>query len=267
MQSVKMFGLADDETDVRELAVPCYVIEHPRGRMLWDGGLPSALASTPGWQQDGAGGAIRLDRTLPQQLAAMDLGMDAFDYVAFSHMHFDHVGVANELGGGTLLIQRAEHDAAFGSGTAAPDSTRSYTRGCARRARRSWTAITTSSATVSSASSRRLDTRPAVRSCSCAWARRGRSCFLATCIISPSAANGSACRRSTRTLTRPPRACGAWRASSRKRRRPYGLSTSWRTSRGRSTRPSTTGKASRRSTDQRANAGGQLHYCISFCSA
>lgn len=120
LQSVKMFGLADDETDVRELAVPCYVIEHPRGRMLWDGGLPSAIATTPGWQQDGGGGATRLDRTLPQQLAAMDLGMDAFDYVAFSHMHFDHVGVANELRGGTLLIQRAEHDATFGGGTASP---------------------------------------------------------------------------------------------------------------------------------------------------
>jgi N-acyl homoserine lactone hydrolase len=120
LKSVTMFGLADDETDVRELAVPCYLIEHPRGRLLWDGGLPSALASTPGWQSDGLGGAIRLDRTLPQQLAAMNLGMDAFDYVAFSHMHFDHVGVANELRGGTLLIQRAEHDAAFADSAAAP---------------------------------------------------------------------------------------------------------------------------------------------------
>jgi N-acyl homoserine lactone hydrolase len=115
-----MFGLEDDDTDVRELAVPCYVVEHPRGRMLWDGGLPSSLASTPGWQQDALGGAVRLDRTLAQQLAAMNLGMDAFDYVAFSHMHFDHVGVANEVRGATLLIQRAEHDAAFAEGAATP---------------------------------------------------------------------------------------------------------------------------------------------------
>jgi len=118
--SVQMFGLADDDTEVRELAVPCYVVEHPRGRLLWDGGLPSALASTPGWQADGVGGAVRLDRTLAEQLATLKLGMDAFDYVAFSHMHFDHVGVANELRGGTLLIQRAEHDAALAETPAAP---------------------------------------------------------------------------------------------------------------------------------------------------
>jgi N-acyl homoserine lactone hydrolase len=120
LPSVKMFGLEDDDTDVRELAVPCYVVEHPRGRMLWDGGLPSSLASTPGWQQDALGGAVRLDRTLAQQLAAMNLSMDAFDYVAFSHMHFDHVGVANEVRGATLLIQRAEHDAAFAEGAPTP---------------------------------------------------------------------------------------------------------------------------------------------------
>jgi glyoxylase-like metal-dependent hydrolase (beta-lactamase superfamily II) len=120
LDSVRMFGLADEDTDVRELSVPCYVIEHPDGRLLWDGGLPSSLASTPGWQRDGVGGAIRLDRPLAEQLAALNLGMDAFDYVAFSHMHFDHVGVANELRGGTLLIQRAEHDAAFAAGATAP---------------------------------------------------------------------------------------------------------------------------------------------------
>ena len=105
---------------MRELAVPCYVIEHPRGRMLWDGGLPSALASTPGWQGDGGGGAVRLNQTLAQQLGALNLDLGAFDVVAFSHMHFDHVGIANEVGGGTLLIQRAEHDAAFADGAAAP---------------------------------------------------------------------------------------------------------------------------------------------------
>ncbi len=106
------FGLTSEETDVRELIVPCYVVEHERGRLLWDGGLPLATAETEGWQ--GADGKqLRLDRRLGDQLADIDLDFTAFDYVAFSHMHYDHVGVANEVEGATLLIQQAEYEAAF----------------------------------------------------------------------------------------------------------------------------------------------------------
>ncbi|MGH7563795.1 MAG: N-acyl homoserine lactonase family protein [Gemmatimonadota bacterium] len=117
--SVAAFGIQDDETDVRELIVPCYVIEHEKGRLLWNAGLPPALAETEGWQeQDGA--RARLDRTLPEQLADMDLGMDDFDYAAFSHMHFDHVGAANELEGAIVIMQKAEHDAAFADSVTVP---------------------------------------------------------------------------------------------------------------------------------------------------
>jgi len=111
LESVEDFSIANDETAVRDLAVPCYVIEHAKGRLLWDGGLPSATAAAEGWQGDGM--LLRLDRTFAEQLADVDLNMGSFDYMAFSHMHFDHVGVANEVQGAQLLIQQAEYDAAF----------------------------------------------------------------------------------------------------------------------------------------------------------
>ena len=57
------FSIEAHETDVRELIVPCYVVEHPAGRMLWDGGLPSSTAEADGWD-----GNTRLDRTLAEQL-------------------------------------------------------------------------------------------------------------------------------------------------------------------------------------------------------
>jgi N-acyl homoserine lactone hydrolase len=113
VDTVQPFGIDDDETDVRELAVPCYVIEHPRGRLLWDAGLPSSLAAGDGWQALDDGEQVRFERPLADQLAELGLDMNSFDYVAFSHMHFDHVGAANEIEHGTLIIQRAEHDAAF----------------------------------------------------------------------------------------------------------------------------------------------------------
>lgn len=110
---VSPFGLSGEETDIRELAAPCYMIEHSRGRLLWDGGLVSSLADTPGWQGEG-NMTSRLEHTLAEQLAKLNLNLSSFDYVAFSHSHFDHVGIANELQGATVIMQRAEAEAAFG---------------------------------------------------------------------------------------------------------------------------------------------------------
>ena len=108
--TIANFGVEDDETDVREMIVPCYIVDHPDGRMLWDGGLPSSVAEADGWQDN-----QRLDTPLGEQLAELDLGFDlgSLDYVAFSHMHFDHIGVANEVEGATWLVQQAEFDAMF----------------------------------------------------------------------------------------------------------------------------------------------------------
>ena len=106
------YGITSADTEVRETIAPCYVIEHERGRLLWDGGLASATADVEGWH-DGGGWQMRLDRTLGEQLAAIGLDYTSFDYMAFSHMHLDHVGVANEIEGAKLLIQQTEYDAAF----------------------------------------------------------------------------------------------------------------------------------------------------------
>ena len=116
-ESLAGFGIGDDETDVREGIVPCYIVDHPEGRMLWDGGLPSAVAEADGWLDN-----ARLDKPLAQQLAQLDLGFDlgSLDYVAFSHMHFDHTGVANEVEGATWLVQQAEYDAMFADPVTVP---------------------------------------------------------------------------------------------------------------------------------------------------
>ena len=51
---VSAFGISNSETDVRELFVPCYLISHPEGKLLWDAGLPLAMAGQPA-QQDESG--------------------------------------------------------------------------------------------------------------------------------------------------------------------------------------------------------------------
>ena len=112
------FGIADHETDVRHGPFPCYMVEHPRGRLLWDGGIAAQLP--PGWQEDPYGNWVRLDRTLPEQLADLGLTLDSLDYIVFSHLHSDHVGIANELRSGTFIIQQAEYDAAFADQVTVP---------------------------------------------------------------------------------------------------------------------------------------------------
>lgn len=113
-ESIEAFDIRDSETEVRDLVVPCYVIEHEKGRLLWDGGLPSEVAAVP----DGisvAGMTMLLNHTFADQISDMGLTMSSFDYVTFSHMHFDHVGVANEIEGATLITQEREYEAAFSS--------------------------------------------------------------------------------------------------------------------------------------------------------
>lgn len=112
--SVAPFGLTDAETTVRELTVPCYLIDHPKGKLLWDAGLPAAMAgnSTP-IPMPGGGGTVTYARSLLDQLSDLGLRPEDIDKVAFSHMHFDHTGSANFFTASQLLIQQTEFTAAF----------------------------------------------------------------------------------------------------------------------------------------------------------
>ncbi len=118
--SIETFGIADNETEVRELIVPCYIIEHEKGRLLWEGGLQSSLAKVDGWQEMEGGWRMRLDRTFKEQIAKLNLTMSDFDYLSFSHFHFDHVGIANEVKGAKLIIQKREYEAAFAESVTVP---------------------------------------------------------------------------------------------------------------------------------------------------
>ena len=117
---VANFSIGDDETTVRELVVPCYIINHPRGTLLWDGGLPSAIANISGWQRNPETGVqVRMQQTLQSQLLEMDLGFDltSINLAAFSHIHYNHVGVANELTNAKWLVQRGDYEVVAKGGT------------------------------------------------------------------------------------------------------------------------------------------------------
>ncbi len=113
LKSLAMFGLEEQDSAVREMFVPCYLIEHAQGKVLWDGGLPGAIAQAPGAVEIEAG-SMTYDRWIVDQLADMDITPADIDHVAYSHLHFDHAGAANAFVETNVIMQRKEWDAAFG---------------------------------------------------------------------------------------------------------------------------------------------------------
>ena len=111
-QDISNFGLSNNATQVRELFVPCYLIEHKKGRFLWDAGLPldvvgkGVIPVRPGIEQ-------LYKVSLLEQLQSLAVHPDEIDFIAMSHMHSDHVGAAERFIQSTLLIQEEEFEAAF----------------------------------------------------------------------------------------------------------------------------------------------------------
>src|SRR6266850_376229 len=94
-----------------EFSNNCYLIKHDKGLVLWDTGVPDAVAG----MADGmvvANGAItyRRAKTLAAQLAQLGVKPAEITYVAVSHTHGDHVGNIALFPSSTVLIQGAEYD-------------------------------------------------------------------------------------------------------------------------------------------------------------
>lgn len=88
-----------------------YVVQHPKGNLIWDGGLPESLVGLeePFTDPSGAFTVSRKD-SVKNQLKSIGLTVDDFDYIALSHSHFDHIGHANAFKNATWLVQENEYD-------------------------------------------------------------------------------------------------------------------------------------------------------------
>ena len=93
----------------KTLADAFYVIQHPKGNLMWDGGLPESLVALPEPYTDPSG-AFTVSRkdSVVNQLKTIGLKPDDFQYLALSHSHFDHVGHAYAFKNSTWLVQEDE---------------------------------------------------------------------------------------------------------------------------------------------------------------
>ena len=115
------FGLKKDEVATSDLAVPAFLLVHPKGTLLWDAGaIPDAdwkptgapvrhhLVLPDGGQRD-----LTMRKPLLQQLGEIGYKPADVTYLALSHYHYDHTANANAFASATWLVRASEREAMF----------------------------------------------------------------------------------------------------------------------------------------------------------
>ncbi|HUP98556.1 MAG TPA: N-acyl homoserine lactonase family protein [Usitatibacter sp.] len=90
----------------------CYLIKHRQGWMLWDTGVPDAVAAMPAGQKPEDPRSVHWNRSTTLAAELQKLGVRPGDimYVAISHTHTDHVGNVEMFPQSMLLVQKAEYE-------------------------------------------------------------------------------------------------------------------------------------------------------------
>jgi len=92
----------------RNMVVPCYLIRHPKGDLLWDAGLPDDIAQNEGGVLDLEVMKFIVQNSLIGQLQEINLAPEDIEYLAVSHSHVDHAGNAKDFLSSTWLVNAAE---------------------------------------------------------------------------------------------------------------------------------------------------------------
>jgi glyoxylase-like metal-dependent hydrolase (beta-lactamase superfamily II) len=111
---VELFGFKAGEVPVRDFFVPCYLVVHPKGTLMWDVGVVPDSA----FKADGAPateGRSTVNKPLLPQLAALGYTPADITYLGLSHYHSDHTANANAFAGSTWLVRKDDRDVMFGT--------------------------------------------------------------------------------------------------------------------------------------------------------
>jgi N-acyl homoserine lactone hydrolase len=119
------YGLKKGDVKDPDMVVPCYLIVHPKGTLMWDvGAIPdSAFQSDKPVTKSFDSDKVTSPKPLLPQLVALGYPPQNITYIAFSHYHFDHIANANAFAGSKWLVHPAERQAMF---AAKPDQQSAY---------------------------------------------------------------------------------------------------------------------------------------------
>ena len=107
--------LAGKEGTTIRFPVPAYLIEHPKGRVLFDTGLhPQSMHDARGRIgafADSFKVHFRPGEDIRSRLKQLDVDAERVEYVVNSHLHFDHAGGNELVPNARIIIQRREWEA------------------------------------------------------------------------------------------------------------------------------------------------------------
>lgn len=108
-------GLIEGGEGTVRIPVLSYLVEHPRGTVVFDTGLHPDVRRDPerriGFLADLFASELAAGIAVDERVAALDATVDV---IVCSHLHFDHCGGNALLGDVPVLVQRAEWEAAHG---------------------------------------------------------------------------------------------------------------------------------------------------------
>jgi N-acyl homoserine lactone hydrolase len=106
------YSLKKEEMGSTGMSIPCFMIAHPKGTLMWDNGdIPDSMFPAGG----GAAhvGVVTQDKPLLPQMTAVGYTPADITYLAMSHYHGDHVANANAFAGSVWLVRKVERDRMF----------------------------------------------------------------------------------------------------------------------------------------------------------
>jgi glyoxylase-like metal-dependent hydrolase (beta-lactamase superfamily II) len=108
------YSLKKEEMASTEMSIPCILVSHPKGTLMWDNGdIPDRAFPAGGGRA--SLGVVTQDKPLLPQMAAVGYAPSDITYLSMSHYHGDHVANANYFAGATWLVRKVERDRMFGS--------------------------------------------------------------------------------------------------------------------------------------------------------
>lgn len=105
-----------------EVPVPFFLIDHPRGKVLFDTGCALEVVDTPleHWGQammDAYNPAMTKEQHCVSAVKSLGIAPEDIKYVILSHLHLDHAGGVGQFPNATYIVQKEEFNYAY-----APDS-------------------------------------------------------------------------------------------------------------------------------------------------
>lgn len=110
--SADMGTMLGRETGRVSFPVPAYVIEHPKGCVLFDTGMHPDSATNPAGRLGRLFGLFEADlrpgEDIRSRLEKLDIDAGKVEHLVISHLHFDHSGGSELVPNARMCIQRRE---------------------------------------------------------------------------------------------------------------------------------------------------------------